>query len=162
MHKKNKSYLFYAGLFFITVVVLFAINSYANKDTDLNTESKKNNTKIVKTENAKPAEKVQVFLFHSTSRCSSCITAGKYTAEMVEQNFPEELKSGKIEFREINVDLPENKEIANKFKASGTSLFINPIIDGQDNIEEEVGAWRLLSDKQGFITHLSNKIKALI
>ncbi len=125
-------------------------------------QSVKENLEVSENQNSKPAEKVQVFLFHSTNRCSSCITAGKYALEAIEQNFSEELKSGKIEFREINIDLPENKEIANKFKASGTSLFINPIIDGQDNIQEEVQAWRLLSDKQGFIDYLSNKIKALI
>ncbi|MFZ2193299.1 MAG: nitrophenyl compound nitroreductase subunit ArsF family protein [Candidatus Moraniibacteriota bacterium] len=157
--KKNLNKILYG---IILLVAVFFIGTIYSDNYLVADQNVKENSKVSEKQISKPAEKVQVFLFHSTNRCSSCITAGKYTSEAMEQNFPEELKSGKIEFREINVDLPENKEVANKFKASGTSLFINPIIDGQDNIKEEMQAWRLLSDKQGFITHLSNKIKALI
>lgn len=157
--KKNINKILYGII--LLVIVFFIWTIYSDNYLVAN-QSIKENLKVNENQIKKPAEKVQVFLFHSTNRCSSCITAGKYASEAMEQNFSEELKSGKIEFREINVDLPENKEVANKFKASGTSLFINPIIDGQDNIEEEAGAWRLLSDKQGFIDYLSNKIKTLI
>lgn len=87
---------------------------------------------------------------------------GKYTKETVEKNFQLELKSGKIEFREINVDLPENREIAAKFKATGSSLFINTITDGKDNIRQDVQVWRLLGNPPAFSNYLSAKIKTLL
>ena len=159
--KKNLNKILYGIILVLAIFFIWTVynDNHPTINADQNT---KENSKVSENKISKPAEKVQVFLFHSTNRCSSCITAGKYTAEAMEQNFSEELKSGKIEFKEINVDLAENKEIASKFKASGTSLFINSIIDGQDNIKEEAQAWRLLSDKQSFIDYLSNKIKALI
>ncbi|PIU08727.1 MAG: hypothetical protein COZ85_01205 [Candidatus Moranbacteria bacterium CG_4_8_14_3_um_filter_34_16] len=158
--KKNNNYLFYVGVFVFGALIIFGINSYAEKENISKVDEP--TVKKVEAQEVKPAEKIQVFLFHSTSRCSSCITAGKYAKETVEQKFSEELKSGKIEFREINVDLPENKEVATKFKASGTSLFINSIIDGQDNIKEDTQVWRLISNEQGFVSYLSDKLNKLL
>lgn len=155
--KKYGSYLLYGvAIVFATALVYMSLN------TNKSSSEQKNTTKTAEVQNSQPAEKIQVFLFHATQRCSSCIAIGKYAKETVEQKFPEELKSGKIEFREINIDLPENKELATKFKAAGSSLFINPIIDGKDNIKEDTQVWRLVSNEQGFISYLSDKIKTLL
>jgi len=155
--KKYGSYLLYG------VALVFAIGLvYMSFNTNEAASEQKSSEKTAQVQNSKPAEKIQVFLFHATQRCSSCIAIGKFAKETVEQKFPEEIKSGKIEFREINIDLPENKEVATKFKAAGSSLFINPIIDGKDNIKEDTQVWRLVSNEQGFISYLSDKIKTLL
>jgi hypothetical protein len=86
---------------------------------------------------------------------------GQYTKATVEEFFQPELRDGKIEFREINVDLPANKEVATKFKATGSSLFINAISGNKDNIKQDVQVWRLLSDKKAFSDYLSKKISSL-
>jgi hypothetical protein len=155
--KKYGSYVLYGG-----ALVFAASLVYASFNTNKVSSEQKNATKMAEVRSSKPAEKIQVFLFHATQRCSSCVAIGKFAKETVEQKFSEELKSGKIEFREINIDLPENKELATKFKATGSSLFINPIVDGQDNIKEDTQVWRLVSNEQGFISYLSDKIKILL
>jgi len=104
------------------------------------------------------AEKVEVFYFHGTLRCPSCIALEKYSRETVEEYFAAELAAGKIEFREINVELPENKEVVAKFEARGSSLFTNAIYDGADHIEEEVAIWRYIGDEVRFKENLKNKI----
>lgn len=156
--KKNKPYLFYVSIVIFAGIALFAINFYAEKGNNQNIADQK----TAQIQAAKPAEKIQVFLFHSTQRCSSCIAIGKFAKETVEQKFPEELKSGKIEFREINIDLPENKELATKFKATGSTLFINPIFDGQDHIKDDTRVWQLVSNEQGFISYLANKLTGML
>jgi len=156
--KKIGTYLLYGGVF-ISAIILIYINIGSNKKTESSVQGSASKKVEVKEKN--PADKIQVFLFHPTQRCITCITIGKYAKETVEQKFPEEVKSGKIEFREINIDLPENKELANKFKATGSSLFINPIVDGKDNIQQDTQVWRLTSNEQSFITYLSDKINAL-
>ena len=87
---------------------------------------------------------------------------GQYIKATVEESFQPELKSGKLEFREINVDLPENKAVAAKFQAAGTALFINAIVDGEDNIQEEAQAWRLLGNQKSFSDYLSKKLRGMI
>ena len=157
--KKFSSYLPYI-LAVLFIGIIFFVYNQENKQSAAG--EKKDEIKIAESQIAKPAEKIQVFLFHSTQRCISCITIGKFAKETVEQKFPEELKSGKIEFREINIDLPENKELATKFKATGSALFINSIIDGKDNIKEDVQVWRLTTNEQSFITYLTNKLNEML
>ena len=49
-----------------------------------------------------------------------------------------------------------------KYKASGSSLFINAIKDGVDNIEEDVTVWRLVTNEDQYINYLQNKINNLL
>ena len=102
------------------------------------------------------ADKVQVYLFHATQRCITCITIGKYAGETIDEYFQPELRDGKIEFREINIDLPENKELAQKFQASGSALFVNAIYNGQDSISEDTRVWRLTQDEVQFKSYLKD------
>ena len=108
------------------------------------------------------ADKVQVFLFHATQRCSTCIAIGKLAGETVSERFQDELKSGKIEFREVNIDLPENKELAQKFQASGSALYLNAIRGTQDSIEQDAKVWRLTGDPDAFKNYLEGRINILL
>lgn len=108
------------------------------------------------------ADKVQVFLFHATRRCAICIAIGKLAGETVSERFQNELKSGKIEFREVNIDLPENKELAAKFQASGSALYLNSIKDDIDNIEQDAKVWRLTGDPIAFKDYLEGRINIML
>lgn len=162
--KKIGTYLIYGGaLFFVIALAYVSISSDKKAEpSNANANTQVESSQKDEIQQNKPADKIQMFLFHSTNRCYSCITAGKYTNKLLKQSFSQEIESGKIEFREINVDLPENKEVANKFKASGTSLFINSIIDGQDNIKEDTQIWRLVANEKSFSEYLFKKLKGLI
>ena len=128
-----------------------------------NTETKSSpESKIEINENKPKADKVEVFLFHATQRCATCIAIGKLSEETVYEYFQPELRDGKIEFREINIDLPENKELAQKFQASGSALFINAVYNGQDNISEDTKVWRLTQDEAQFKSYLKDKINGLL
>lgn len=108
------------------------------------------------------AEKLEVYYFHRTARCYSCKTIEQYVRETMEQKYGEQIKNGLIDFRELNVELPENKDIARKYQATGSSLFINRIIDGNNNIEQDANVWRLLSDEAKFKKYLEDKINAYL
>lgn len=109
------------------------------------------------------ASKVQVFMFHATHRCPTCIRIGQLSKETIQERFKDQLKSGKIEFREINVDLHENKVLAEKFQAGGSSLFINSIKDGKDNILEDTMVWQLAGgDAIKFKDYLANKLNNIL
>ena len=119
-------------------------------------------TESLMTRSVQKADKVQVFLFHATQRCPTCIAIGKLAGETVDEYFQPELKNGKIEFREINIDLPENRELAQKFQASGSSLFINAIYNNRDNIIQDTRVWRLTQDEAQFKNYLETKIRELL
>lgn len=83
-------------------------------------------------------EKIQVVHFHATQQCYSCITVGKYAKETLTERFADEYESGVIEFLDVNVELPENADIAERFGATGSSLYINVVRNGDDSISEDV------------------------
>lgn len=155
---QKKTIIFIVGIAIIGAMFLILRNG--NKPT----EAQSQNNQIAENqskEERQSAEKIQVFVFHATQRCYSCITIGKFAGETVNEYFQPELRDGKIEFREINIDLPENKEIARKFQAGGSSLYINAIIDGQDNIAEDIAVWRLVNNEIQFKNYLKNKLNNL-
>lgn len=111
---------------------------------------------------ANQADKIEVVHFHATRQCWSCITVGKYTLAVIKEKFPQEYRSGKIVFRDINVGLAENRQIVGKYQARGSSLFVNAISNDKDSIEEDITVWRLVTNKEKFTDYFENKLKTLL
>ncbi len=108
------------------------------------------------------AEKIEVVHFHGTRQCWSCITVGEYALKTIQDKFPEEYKNGTIVFMDINVELPENEDIVVRYQARGSSLFVNAITDGRDNIEEDTIVWQLVGDEGKYINYFEDKLKSLL
>lgn len=113
-------------------------------------------------ENKKSAQKIEVVHFHATEQCVSCITVGKLALKTIKERFPEEYASGKIVFKDINGELPLNKDMVMKYKATGSSLFVNAITDGVDNIKENTTVWLKISNEQDFINYFEGELKNLL
>ena len=74
---------------------------------------------------------IEVIDFHSTNRCKACKAIEANTKYTLDTYFAKELKTGKITFKIVNVDKEENEKLAEKFQASGTSLFLNVVKNGK-------------------------------
>ncbi len=109
-----------------------------------------------------PAEKIEVVHFHGTYQCPACIKVGKYALETIKTEFPEDYAHGKIVYKDVNGNLPENRDIVIKYRARGSSLFINTTRNGHDNIEEDLTVWRLVSNENQFIHYFQNRLNALL
>jgi len=119
-------------------------------------------TQTITTSLPSGAEKIEVLHFHATQQCISCINVGKFAKSVIEEKFPEEMKNGKIIFKTINIDLPENYKTAQDYKVSGSALFINAIKGGEDNKEEDTTVWRLIVNEAQMKTYFEAKLKALL
>ena len=108
------------------------------------------------------ADKIEVVHFHATQQCWSCITVGEYALKTIKEKFPEEYESGKIVYKDINAELPANKDIVIKYQASGSSLFVNAISEGKENIEEDATVWRLVTNETQFVSYFENKLENLL
>jgi len=151
----NKKVLIFPLLFLL--LLIFSGCSTRNSQEPINNIKNINNTGI----NPK-ADKVEVFLFHTNNRCATCIAIGKLSETTIYEYFQPEIRDGKIEFREVNIDLPENKELSDKFQAVGSALFINAIYEGSDHISEDVAVWRLTSNETQFKNYLKNILDNLL
>jgi len=103
---------------------------------------------------------IEVFDFHTTNRCITCKAIEANTQYTLETYFAQELESGKITFKVINIDEDENYELAKKFKASGTSLFLN-IINSENEKQVALTAFAFTYGKKKdvFSEKLKNKIE---
>ncbi|HZX45214.1 MAG TPA: nitrophenyl compound nitroreductase subunit ArsF family protein [Candidatus Nanoarchaeia archaeon] len=108
---------------------------------------------------ASPVEKVEVYHFHGTNQCSSCIAVGKLAEETVNAYFADELKTGKVAFAHINYDLLENKELASKYGVTGSSLWIG-VYDKQGfHAEQNTNVWYKINNKKDYMDYLKETIE---
>jgi len=110
----------------------------------------------------KKADRIEVINFHATQRCVSCTTLGKLSEKTITERFANEVASGKIIFKSVNVELRKNTEIVNLYQASGSSLYINAVKDGKNNIVQNVKVWQYLSDEIAFTNYLETKLRSLL
>ena len=84
--------------------------------------------KAEKSDQKSTINNVQVYYFHGTRRCATCIAVGEVASELVKDKYE---NNPNVEFIEINIDESGNEELAEKFQVSGSGLYI---YDGE-NIE---------------------------
>ncbi|WP_111706769.1 nitrophenyl compound nitroreductase subunit ArsF family protein [Lutibacter citreus] len=112
-------------------------------------------------ESVKLSNRIEVIDFHSTHRCMTCNAIESNTKSTLNHYFSNELKSDKITFQSVNVDEEENFQLAEKFQATGTSLFLNVIADGKETIVDLTDfAFMEASDENVFSDKLKTKIEA--
>ena len=111
-------------------------------------------------ENSVNKNTIEVFDFHTTNRCVTCKAIEANTKYTLDTYFADELKNGKITFQIVNIDEDENYELAKKFKASGTSLFLN-IIDSEKEKQIDLTAFAFTYGKKKdvFSDRLKNKLE---
>lgn len=151
-----KKYIIIIIIFAVVVVGFILFNSYSQEKEQTNI-----NYSVIDIKSPK-VEKIEIFLFHATQRCISCINIGKFAKQTIDNNFSEELSTEKIVFKEINIDLPENYQLVKKFQASGSSLFINTIREGKDHIEQDLKVWRLVGNEVNFESYFKEKIESIL
>ena len=97
------------------------------------------------------AKKVAVYYFHNTIRCATCMRMEEYSEWAIQAGFPDELKSGWIEWRVVNMQLPENRHFVEDFQLHLSSLVIVRFKDGKQvewrNLEK---IWDHVGDLDGF------------
>ncbi len=115
------------------------------------------NSKTISTTDT--ATKIEVIDFYGTHRCVTCEAIEANAKYTIENFFQEAVKEGKVEFKTVNVDDEKNYDMAERFEATGTALFINVIKDGKEqHIDLTNFAFAKGKNKEAFSTKLKEKI----
>lgn len=78
---------------------------------------------------------VEVLYFHGKQRCPTCIAIENNTKTAIEESFAEEMKSGNVEFKIIDISKTENEKIAEKYEVTWSSLFVVKYKAGKETSE---------------------------
>jgi hypothetical protein len=116
----------------ITTILLASCGGQAGQN-NTTTETPQTEVNIESLMAATPAANhIEVIDFYGTHRCVTCRAIEANTKLALATLFPEELKSGKITFRTVNVDDKANVPIAETYQATGTALYLNVVKDGNE------------------------------
>jgi hypothetical protein len=140
----EKKYFFAILILVITSSVLIISGCLTNQETNSISDIKIEPSTI---------QKIEVFHFHGTQQCYSCKTVGEYADETLNTYFAEELKSGKIVFKHINYDLPENSAVVAEYGATGSSLWLGVYAENGFHKEENVNVWYKINAKQDYMSY---------
>lgn len=142
-------------------MVLFLLAGLAVLAGGCTTAGDSGNTtgKTLSSAGARAVEKVEILHFHATRQCYSCITLGDYAEETVNTFFAPEVTSGKVVFTHVNMDLPENKALVEKYGPTGSSLWIGVYTPDGFYKEEDIIVWYRIGNKDEYMAYLKGVIE---
>ncbi|MDD4608643.1 MAG: nitrophenyl compound nitroreductase subunit ArsF family protein [Bacteroidaceae bacterium] len=131
----KKSYLLVAILSSMLLACSGGNSSATKEKTDASSmccSSSESSPSVTSTDTAAPkpsdanvsAPVVEVLYFYGKQRCITCRSIEKYSREVVETLFKEQLAAGTIAFRTIDSSKKENQELVNQYEVSFSSLFL--------------------------------------
>jgi len=68
--------------------------------------------------------RLEVYYFHATMRCATCMAVEEQSRKTLEEQFAEELKNGSVVLQVLNLEDKENKALTEKFEIGWSSLIL--------------------------------------
>ena len=96
--------------------------------------------------------RVDVIYFHVNQRCPTCLCFEQQVNHVVEAYFGDAITSGSLTYKVLNAQEKQNADLAKKYGAVGSQLFINTVVNGKDHIEDiqDIWNWNCRNNKPGF------------
>ncbi len=106
--------------------------------------------------------KLDVYYFHGTHRCPTCLAIEEQTRKTLDESFKKEMENGIVQLHVLNLEDAENKALVEKFEIGWSSLILYQ--PGQDkilNLTQDAFA-TARSQPDAFRKELQEKIKGMI
>ncbi len=98
-----------------------------------------------------PVDELIVYYFHGNARCVTCRKIEAYAEEAVRTNFADEIASGKVKWRAVNVDQSENAHFIEDYRLVTRSLVLvgmeNDVQTKWKNLDK---VWQLVRSQTEF------------
>lgn len=123
-----------------------------------NTKTQSNND----TENNR--DRVEVLYFHGKQRCATCVAIEQNSRATVEEQFADELKSGTLVFRIIDLSTPEGEALGEKYEVTWSSLLLSTWREGKETAENltEYAFANARTAPEEFKNGLASKIRSTL
>ena len=109
-------------------------------------------------------EGVEVLYFHGKKRCATCMAIERETKAVVNGQFADAVKSGKLKFRIIDITKAENEATADKYEITWSALVVvrhNGSTEQAENLTQFAFA-NARSKPKAFRSELTAKINGLL
>ncbi len=103
---------------------------------------------------------VVVYYFHGTRRCPTCRKIEEYTNDAVAEGFTEELQSGAIIWRVVNVEEPGNEHFIDDYRLSTKSVVLVRLAGGREADWKNLSRiWDLVGERAAFMAYIQDEVK---
>ena len=82
-----------------------------------------------------PKDGVEVLYFHGKQRCATCQAIENETKALVDSQFADEVKTGKVRLRIVDITKAENEALADKYEITWSSLVLVKYNNGNETSE---------------------------
>jgi hypothetical protein len=107
--------------------------------------------------------RVIAYYFHGYVRCITCRTIEAYSGEAVQSFFADALKSGRLEWRVINVEEPGNEHFIQDFQLVTRSVVLELMEKGERKRWKNLQlVWRLAHDEKAFKEYIRDETKSFL
>ena len=107
---------------------------------------------------------VEILYFHGDMVCRNCVAMEKGISELLDNQYKEDVKAGRIIFKTVDITTPEGEEIADKYGVTWSSLFINNWKEGQEERNDltRMGMRYAAKDPETFKKEIANYIQGYL
>ncbi len=103
--------------------------------------------------------KVVVHYFHRKVRCQECLTIEELSRKAVVEKYPKLLASGRLEFRAVLLDDPDNWHYVDEFLLTSPSLVVAETRDGGTVRWKKLDrVWELVGSQREFHSYVVDAI----
>lgn len=107
--------------------------------------------------------KIIVYYFHNSYRCPTCHMLETLAKSEVETSFADAIKSGKLEWKTVNVDDKGNEHFNDDYKLYTKSVIISTVKDGKElswkNLDK---IWQLVHEEEKYRKYIRDEVKACL
>lgn len=82
------------------------------------------NEKVTSNNTGLQTENVEVYYFHFTRRCETCMAVENESRKAIGEIYSKAMEEGRITFQALNLDEEEGKQIASRLNISGQTLLV--------------------------------------
>jgi hypothetical protein len=104
---------------------------------------------------------IAVFYMHSTFRCASCNSIEKMAKALLDKDYAEELKDGRIKWKDV--DFQDNEALADQFKVIASCVVVAQVKDGKFTSFKRLDeVWTLMKDPPAFDKYIRTAIDSYL
>ena len=148
----------------VIVILAFAQNARGSdlKPSEINTIRNVSEEKQIHHNRGEAEDHyVIVYYFHGKFRCHTCKRIEQLTRKAVREFFEDEMGTGEVKLKIINVEEKENRHFTKNYKLFTRSVVISDIVNGKEkqwkNLQK---VWELIYDEKAFKEYIRSEVKA--
>lgn len=110
-----------------------------------------------------PSDGLVAYYFHSNTRCPTCQSIEAYAHEAIETGFADDLKEGRIRWRVLNYEKPENTGLAQKYEIAMPMVVLARMEGGTEKGWKSLDrVWELTGEKDEFVKYVQEETRSFL